>query len=435
MGSGEEREEYADRYYKRGYRGRQSRYRERERYGQSEKYYRYCDYGRREGYEEGELGEPGERVGGEREEKAKRLKQSGGRGVIKGVVEYLKRKREVEGMEVKVGGEGVEVIRDVGEVVVDDLLCEYFGTQNKEGIKEAMERELLNSHNRNRLNCAETPPCSAGGQLYKGLINNNTITNPKEMHLQWTAIHLYKGERETFRKAFIINRKDFAKSREEFLTWRSVGEIVLMYYRYKHTLKLPKLGGRDSGRIADTEIKEIVDGEWSREEMDVFERMYPEVGKKWAMYLKEIKRKSEGDIKIYYRYYKKHVLESKRKPRGRPKVFKREGEERVVKTAEDVIKAWTCNERVMFAILFPHIGKNWESLSQYVVTKTAAEIRSYHRVYYKNLTSGERILESQLKDLADYKERSAPTTPLARKRQEDGYMEEVGLLFRSVKKG
>lgn len=326
-----------------------------------------------------------------------------------------------------------------------ELLVDYFRMVHAiEEIKERVEKELEEARKRNEANAAAIPflePRKLATFLY-----DRKIFEPARLHRRAVTPQLYKGEEEAFKKGYSVHRKDFGKIREEFVPWRSVEELVLIYYRYKYRMRLPKAWQgvcRDARKITDAELREFVQREWTKEEMDTFERAYPSMGKKWVLYLKDLGNKTEGDVKAYYKYYKKFVLGGAKKP-GRPKgraagmALREEEGPRKPKSAAEVLKSWEWYERQMFAILFPHIGKNWDTLAQYLVTKNAAEIRSYHRLYYKNLVPGERILESHLRDVSAYRERSAPGSPTfprdaarEKKLYQDQFVPEVGFLFSS----
>ncbi|KAI5170867.1 hypothetical protein NEFER03_0326 [Nematocida sp. LUAm3] len=217
------------------------------------------------------------------------------------------------------------------------------------------------------------------------------IFYPESLHKREVSVYTYLEEDAVIKKAFTELGKNFLEIQKNFLPWRSIKEIVNIYYQKKYPLRLKTWNNayRDTRKITNADLKELVERGWTEEEQSIFSLLYPDVGKKWSFYVEKIKGKTEGDIRAYYKYYKKFIHKEE-KPQRKTEEKKKEG-----------IEKWKSHERQMFALLFPHIGKNWSILENYIITKTAAEIRSYHKTYYKNLSTGERILETHLKDIGE----------------------------------
>ncbi|KAI5189158.1 hypothetical protein NEMIN01_0324 [Nematocida minor] len=284
--------------------------------------------------------------------------------------------------------------------------------------KEMIIESITTSDDRSRINEATIPERESSKLMC--YIYNDSIRNIESKHRANSGVYMYKGDDELLRKAFAETGKDFRAIRANYLPWYTHKEIVKIYYKMKYKLRLKNWDGvlRDTRKIQDKEVVEIVERDWTQEEMDVFSNLNSELGKKWKEYLKYIKGKTENDIKIFYKYYKKHILK-KKEDKLKKKEEKKEGS----------IEGWKVHERQTFALLFPHIGKNWGVLANYIVTKTATEIRSYHRLYYKNLRAGERVLEIYLKDIGDREIRTDPLPLAERAGHKQQHSRHAGVLF------
>ncbi|KAH9386657.1 uncharacterized protein NEMAJ01_1553 [Nematocida major] len=262
--------------------------------------------------------------------------------------------------------------------------------------REIIAESITTAHDRSKINEAAVPEMEKSRPVC--YVYNDALRNVEERHRRGLGVYLYAGDAEMLRKAFMQTGKNFRIIREKYLPWHSHKEIVRIYYRLKYELRLKGCiaVAADPRRMPDKEVLEVVARDWTEQDREIFCNLHSELGKKWKEYLKYLKGKTENDLKIFYRYYKKYV--------ARKKEEKKEKEEK----KDEGIGQWKVHERQTFALLFPHIGKNWGVLANYIVTKTANEIRSYHRVYYKNLRAGERVLEIYLKDIGDRKIRTDP---------------------------
>ncbi|KAI5181696.1 hypothetical protein NEOKW01_1864 [Nematocida sp. AWRm80] len=241
---------------------------------------------------------------------------------------------------------------------------------------------------------------------------NSVHTSPKQAHTKASTISLYAEEEQQIKKAFAEVGKNFVQIRERFLPWRTAKEIVQIYYQYKYIFRLKywQNAYKDTRRLLDEDLKEIIEREWSLQEKAEFELLFPDLGKRWSQYAKALPNKTEGDLRAFYKYYKKFILKAQ-KDRTKP-----QAKENITSPSDATSIQWKAHERQMFALLFPHIGKNWNVLANYIITKNASEIRSYHRAYYKNLSIGERILETHLKDIGEPQIRTDPL-PLKHKQE------------------
>ncbi|KAI5191956.1 hypothetical protein NECID01_1724 [Nematocida sp. AWRm77] len=235
-------------------------------------------------------------------------------------------------------------------------------------------------------------------------LNTTVIKDPESLHRRKNKLVPFIGEESLLKKGFAKTGKKFDLLRENFLPWRTPKELVLLYYHKKRALRLKSWQDayKDTRKMTDADLKEVAECEWTHEEKEEFSQAYTLFGKKWHLYIEKLPNKTEGDLKVFYKYFKKFILKAKEvKPEGR-----KEDSKKKQKDAEPNV--WKSHERQTFALLFPHIGKNWNTLANYIVTKNATEIRSYHRLYYKNLSPGEKILEIHLKDIGMPEIRTEP---------------------------
>lgn len=295
-------------------------------------------------------------------------------------------------------------------------------------IEENMEESMSLAEERSKKNEADIPdiiPNEITVYLY-----NTVIKDPKGLHRRNNLVQTYVGEDAMLKKAFAEIGKDFNRIRQEFLPWRTMKEIVMLYYQKKYILKLKSWQNayKDTRKLADADLKELVEREWTEEEKKTFAELFPKTGKKWAVYINGIKGKTEGNIKAYYKYYKRFVYREREREAETAAKEAKKKEEKSKKDEVD-IKAWRAHERQIFALIFPHIGKSWNVLANYIITKNASEIRGYHRTYYKNLSAGEKILETHLQEIGDPEIRTDPL-PLSKR---SGYSQintmSAGVLF------
>jgi len=378
--------------------------------------------------ESGQIGYTGR---GEKEERKKEReeseKQEGevGLGVVSAVCSYVIAKHVIE----KEEAERVRLLNqrlnrerpfDVEKEIRTWEKSAELAQMSLEG--ESVREAIVNAINRSAANEARVPdilPNSLTSYLY-----NTVIRKPREVHTQKNRIRLYKGEEEILRQGFLETGKDFKMMQKQFLPWRTQKEVVLMYYHKKSELKLKiwKDIQRDVRKITDADLKEFVQMSWKKEEEDVFEGMYPTTGKRWSEYVEILKNKTEGDVRAYYKYFKKFIV------RGKEEKQKRKRGETPKKEARSA-ETWQIHERQMFSLLFPHIGKNWGVLANYIITKNASEIRNYHRVYYKNLSAGERILETHLKDIGKPEIHTEPLPAMKDPENSQAHTKHAGVLF------
>lgn len=94
---------------------------------------------------------------------------------------------------------------------------------------------------------------------------------------------------------------------------------------------------------------------------------------------------------------------------------------------ENVHEEWTIDERQLFAIFYPYIGKNWNDLSQYITTKKPSDCRTYFKFYFKNLSLAEQKLEAAMKNV----QRDTFSVPGSLKRlNDDDFLYGVSVLFK-----
>lgn len=284
--------------------------------------------------------------------------------------------------------------------------------------KDIIEESIKIADERSRINEALIPerePAKLMSYLY-----NDNIRNIKARHKTNSMVYMYRGDEAILRKAFAEIGKDFRRIRKSYLPWYTHKEIVKIYYKMKYKLRLKNWNGvlKDIRKIQDKELNEIVERDWSTDQREVFGNLYSELGKKWKEYMRYIQNKTENDLKIFYKYFKKNILK-KKEEKTKKREEKKEGNS----------DRWKIHERQTFALLFPHIGKNWGVLANYIVTRTASEIRSYHRLYYKNLREGERVLEIYLKDIGEKKIRTDPLPLEERAGHKQHHSKYAGVLF------
>ncbi|OAG30802.1 hypothetical protein NEIG_00286 [Nematocida sp. ERTm5] len=281
--------------------------------------------------------------------------------------------------------------------------------------KEIITESIVSADERSLQNEAYIPPREPAKIVE--YMYTDTIKDIAARHNNNMKVYIYAGDEEKLKTAFLKIGKNFKEIRKEYLPEYSSKDVVKIYYKMKYKLRLKDWSMRDTRKIQDKDLAEIISREWTAAEKEAFHNLYEELGKKWKEYCQHIPGKREIDMRIYYRYYKKmQKKEVPKKKEKREKEGKEEGE-------------WQVHERQTFALLFPHIGKNWSVLANYIVTKTAAEIRSYHRVYYKHLRAGERILEIYLKDIGEKQVRTDPLILHERSGHRQQHSRHAGVLF------
>lgn len=205
-----------------------------------------------------------------------------------------------------------------------------------------------------------------------------------------------------------------------FVPHLSAGKCVLKYYLMKN--KTHAYIKQKPGRISDSEIKLIVEGEWSEYERDMFIQHFKVFGRSWGKY-RSVINKSERDLKIFFRYYTKFVLPL-RKGSSVAAVGKRYSVGK-----EEVLRKWTIDERQVFAIYFPYYNRNWVSMAAYFPSKTPSDLRQYYNRYYKNLSYNEQRLEASLYNFGR-ELRTPPASHIGSSREEVVFCKTAGVLFK-----
>ncbi|KRH93325.1 Nuclear receptor coregulator SMRT/SMRTER [Pseudoloma neurophilia] len=96
---------------------------------------------------------------------------------------------------------------------------------------------------------------------------------------------------------------------------------------------------------------------------------------------------------------------------------------------QSIVNEWTTDERQLFAIFFPHIGKKWSELANYIITKKSVDCKNYYKFYFKNLSMEEQKFEASLRNISERKTWTIPNTP-KKSYNYDEYFEGVGILFK-----
>ncbi|ELQ75616.1 Nuclear receptor coregulator SMRT/SMRTER [Trachipleistophora hominis] len=309
---------------------------------------------------------------------------------------------------------------------------------------------------------------------------------------QWSA-----EEHAQFLEYFALFNKKFHVIAK--LLGRNTQDVIQHYYCTK---KRERYNKRKNGRLSDSNLKVMIDLEWTESERSKFERLYDFYGKNWKAYEGSFMGKGVSDFKNYHRYLSKNKDEEKecktsctksvdegtesvavcdsgdkesvvhadehiedvqpckgRRKAGRtaksaasrrqPKVPARRGrkkspatkrrlnystvkrpkndKENNTNTKQNVLEDWTIDERQLFAIFYPYIGKNWSDLSQYITTKKPGDCRTYFKFYFKNLSLAEQKLEAAMRNI----ERSTLSVPGSPRRlNDDDLIDDVGIIFK-----
>lgn len=268
---------------------------------------------------------------------------------------------------------------------------------------------------RARINKAEIPevtdmPVEAPKKIVYEI---SKITNP-----EWSE----EEERE-FKSAVIKCGNDFRRLRE-YIPNIETGKCILKYYLMKNkTFSYIK---HRPGRVSDSEIKLIVENEWSSHEVSVFMQHFKVFGKNWFKYQTLIS-KTEKELRIFFRYYTKFIASS------RKKMFVKDPLNSSGKgpiSREEVLGKWTIDERQIFAIYFPYYSKNWMSMATYFPSKTSTELRQYYNKYYKTLSYNEQRLEASLYNFGGYFS-TPPASHMGKAREEVVFCATAGVLFKN----
>ncbi|OAG31993.1 hypothetical protein NEDG_00468 [Nematocida displodere] len=343
------------------------------------------------------------------------------------VVAYIIAKEKVESEEIeRVAG----LSQKLNETVPYSIEEEIAYWEENQGLKtlgieaEVIGSSLVSAETRSTLNEAPVPDILPN--TVTAFVFNTKMISPKKAHLIANRVYIYKGESNLLRKAFGKRGKDFSAIQKEFFPYRTTKDLIHIYYHKKYTFRLKSWQGayKDSRKIRDVDLKELIHQEWSTEEENTFITLLPDLGKKWAHYINDLPKKTEEDVKAYYKYYKRFLAVETKVPRIRGDREKKEG---------SGVEHWKAHERQTFALLFPQIGKSWGILANYIVTKNATEIRSYHRLYYKNLSTGEKILEAHLKDLGEAEVRTEPLSSPKLSGHAQPHAHTAGVLFTTNK--
>ncbi|KAM0678045.1 hypothetical protein BDAP_001299 [Binucleata daphniae] len=268
-------------------------------------------------------------------------------------------------------------------------------------IKEYVNQQIKISHTNNIKNKAQKIENCDKFIEYE-IVDEIVETEEKE----WTT-----NEINTF-ESIKNNKKDFRMLQQKLK--KDIKEIVLHYYRNKKR----KTNKRKAGRISDDEMRRIIETNWSEKDINKFVSFVPCFGKDWKMYAEGFPNKQEKDYKLLYRYVNKYRNAETKKQQSNKKST----------IAEYCIKNFKTNEKQLFAIYFPFIGKNWNEMAQYI-NKSANELRMYYKFYYKNMTENERKFETYTKEMNN----ETLTCPNSPKRSvEDNNI--CGIIFKHNKK-
>lgn len=221
---------------------------------------------------------------------------------------------------------------------------------------------------------------------------------------------------------------------------KSIADCVEYYYNIKDTIdeqflnKINAIRFEDNeveikkeslvkrpkrGRMSNSSLDLYVEQNFTESDKNNFITLYEISGNNFKEYVEKFEGKSIKDLKILENYYKKMKRESEKqsiqeknvleekvvskkkakkelKPKKQIVIIKKEKKEKNLNQVSEVLKSWTINERKVFALYYPYVGKNWMSMSNYIPTKKICDFRLYFRVYFKNLSSYEKVLEESL---------------------------------------
>lgn len=234
---------------------------------------------------------------------------------------------------------------------------------------------------------------------------------------KWT-----EEDEEAFRSSVAKCGNDFKKMKER-LPDVDTKVCVLKYYLMKNkTFSYIK---RRPGRMSDSEIKLIVEHEWTSHEINMFVQHFKMFGKNWFKYQALIS-KNEKDLRIFFRYYTKFIVPPQKK--ASDAVAAQRPKKNAVSKSE-ILKRWTIDERQIFAIYFPYYNKNWISMATYFPAKTSSDLRQYYNRYYKGLSYNEQRLEASLYDFGR-RLSTPPASHVGTTREETVFCNTAGVLFR-----
>lgn len=213
----------------------------------------------------------------------------------------------------------------------------------------------------------------------------------------------------------VIKYKNNFKDIQNELPHIPMKDLIKKYYlskdkTYSYIKKKP-------GRISDSEIKKIVDREWSQQEINIFIEKYKVFGKNLGRYQTWI-NKTERDLKIFLRYFLKQQ-----------KTFKPEAVRRTSISKEDLLTNWSIDERQIFAIYFPYFNKNWITMATYFPKKTSADLKLYYSKYFKSLSYNEQKFEASISNLK-VKFRTSPVVHIGDESLGDMVLLSTGLIFK-----
>ncbi|KAF9761148.1 hypothetical protein NGRA_2822 [Nosema granulosis] len=223
-----------------------------------------------------------------------------------------------------------------------------------------------------------------------------------------------KRDLKKFSSCVIKFKNNFSAISEE-LPHIPMADLIKKYYlakdkTYAHIKKKP-------GRISDTEIKKIVESEWTQTEINIFTEKYKTYGKNLLRYQSWI-NKPEKDLKIFLRYF----LKQQKNP-------KPENVHRTSLSKEDLLSNWSIDERQIFAIYFPYFNKNWITMATYFPKKTSADLKLYYSKYFKSLSFNEQKFEASISNLK-VKFRTFPVIHIGDETHADEVLESIGLIFK-----
>ncbi|EPR77676.1 hypothetical protein SLOPH_2630, partial [Spraguea lophii 42_110] len=230
-------------------------------------------------------------------------------------------------------------------------------------------------------------------------------------------------ESKIFNEKFHYDFKEISK-----IVKRPMSACIIHYYQnYRERKK--------TGRISDTDLKLLIESRWSESELNTFKHFSKYYKKEYKLYKELFPSKTENELKMVERYVEKFmnkpdkiILENSegRKVESVVKKVNKRNKSVGNKLKKKVLESWNINERQLFAIYYPFVGRNWLMLSSYIESKKPADVRTYHRVYFKYLSKNEQKLEASLQ----YIKRdtySMPNTPKIR--YDDIHSTSCGVLF------
>ncbi|TBU00836.1 hypothetical protein CWI37_0885p0010 [Hamiltosporidium tvaerminnensis] len=127
---------------------------------------------------------------------------------------------------------------------------------------------------------------------------NNTINSTCNTNINNTINSTYNTNNT------ITSNNTYTNPHTLLITPLKIHQGVSYYYDNKKKLKY--LMKKKVGRMTDIDIKHIIESTWTYKDKNLFNHFYTIYGKMWHLYGSSIPCKTEKDIKMYYRYYRKY---------------------------------------------------------------------------------------------------------------------------------